>query len=102
MIWFGVMIAMNLQDLVPDTSLRLRAVLSSGCPRRPEVKTGDIYRGVLPFIGIQALGLLLVIVFPGTGHIADLICLLRRAAGLETSSDPGASLSIEGAVTSSW
>ncbi|MDB4736557.1 TRAP transporter large permease subunit, partial [Planctomycetota bacterium] len=30
----------------------------------PEVKTGDIYRGVLPFIGIQALGLLLVIVFP--------------------------------------
>ncbi|MCK6506576.1 C4-dicarboxylate ABC transporter, partial [Myxococcota bacterium] len=30
----------------------------------PELKTTEIYRGVLPFIGIQVLALLLVILFP--------------------------------------
>lgn len=30
----------------------------------PELKTTEIYRGVLPFIGIQVVGLLLVILFP--------------------------------------
>ena len=62
MIWFGVMIAMNLQTLLtPPFGFALfyrRGVAP------PEVRTGDIYRGVLPFIGIQALGLVLVILFP--------------------------------------
>jgi TRAP-type mannitol/chloroaromatic compound transport system permease large subunit len=30
----------------------------------PEIKTTDIYRGVLPFIGIQVVGLVLIILFP--------------------------------------
>jgi TRAP-type mannitol/chloroaromatic compound transport system permease large subunit len=30
----------------------------------PQITTGDIYRGVLPYIGIQALGLVLVMIFP--------------------------------------
>ena len=57
------MIAMNLQTsfLTPPFGFAL-FYLRGVAP--PEVKTGDIYRGVLPFIGIQALGLLLVIVFP--------------------------------------
>ena len=30
----------------------------------PEIKTQDIYRGVMPFIGIQLAGLGLVMLFP--------------------------------------
>ncbi|MGH8745961.1 MAG: TRAP transporter large permease subunit, partial [Burkholderiales bacterium] len=30
----------------------------------PEVTTGDIYRGVIPFIAVQILGLALVLAFP--------------------------------------
>ncbi|MCG8456802.1 MAG: TRAP transporter large permease subunit, partial [Holophagales bacterium] len=29
-----------------------------------EVKTSQIYRGALPFIGIQVIGLILIILFP--------------------------------------
>ena len=29
-----------------------------------EVTTADIYKGAIPFIGIQAVGLLLIILFP--------------------------------------
>ncbi len=62
--WFGVMIAMNLQMsfLTPPFGFSL-FYLKGACP--PEIQTTDIYRGVLPFIGFQALGLLLVILFPG-------------------------------------
>jgi TRAP-type mannitol/chloroaromatic compound transport system permease large subunit len=31
----------------------------------PEVTTAAIYRGAVPFIAIQAVGLLLIILFPG-------------------------------------
>jgi TRAP-type mannitol/chloroaromatic compound transport system permease large subunit len=34
-------------------------------PAPPEVKTGDIYRGVVPFVILQLLALLLVFLFPG-------------------------------------
>jgi TRAP-type mannitol/chloroaromatic compound transport system permease large subunit len=30
----------------------------------PEIKTADIYRGVLPFIGLQLIGLTLIIAYP--------------------------------------
>lgn len=53
-VWFGVMIAINLQTsfLTPPFGFSL-FYLKSVCP--PEVKTSDIYRGVLPFIAIQAV-----------------------------------------------
>ncbi|MGK0481044.1 MAG: tripartite ATP-independent transporter DctM subunit [Planctomycetota bacterium] len=63
MIWFGVMIAMNLQTsfLTPPFGFAL-FYLRSVTP--DEVPTSTIYRGVVPFIAIQAIGLVLVIVFP--------------------------------------
>jgi len=63
MIWFGVMLAMNLQTsfLTPPFGFAL-FYLRSVTPK--EVPTATIYRGVLPFIGIQVIGLVLVIVFP--------------------------------------
>ncbi len=62
-IWFGVLIAMNLQTsfLTPPFGFAL-FYLRGVAP--PEVKTADIYRGVLPFIGIQIFALSMVFFFP--------------------------------------
>jgi tripartite ATP-independent transporter DctM subunit len=63
MVWFGVMIGMNLQTsfLTPPFGFAL-FYLRGVAP--PQVKTTDIYRGAIPFIGIQLIGLLLIILFP--------------------------------------
>lgn len=61
--WFGVMIAMNLQTsfLTPPFGFAL-FYLKGVSP--PEVQTGHLYRGVIPFILIQVVALGLVIAFP--------------------------------------
>jgi TRAP-type mannitol/chloroaromatic compound transport system permease large subunit len=62
-VWFGVLIAMNLQTsfLTPPFGFAL-FYLRGVAP--PEVRTLDIYRGVLPFIAIQLIALALVFSFP--------------------------------------
>ncbi|MEZ4417566.1 MAG: TRAP transporter large permease subunit [Gemmatimonadota bacterium] len=64
LVWFGVMIGMNLQTsfLTPPFGFAL-FYLRGVAP--PEVTTRDLYRSVIPFIGIQVIGLLLIILFPG-------------------------------------
>lgn len=71
MVWFGVMIGMNLQTsfLTPPFGFAL-FYLRGVAP--PEVRTSDIYRGVLPFIAIQLVGLGLVVMFP------ELVRVLQR------------------------
>jgi len=68
MIWFGIMIAMNLQTsfLTPPFGFSL-FYLRGVAP--PAITTGQMYHGVLPFIAIQLIGLLLVIVFPDIVHL---------------------------------
>jgi len=63
LIWFGVMIAMNLQTsfLTPPFGFAL-FYLRGVAP--PEITTAQIYRGSVPFIAIQGIGLLLIILFP--------------------------------------
>ncbi len=63
-LWFAILIAMNLQSsfLTPPFGFSL-FYLKGVCP--PEVSTIDIYRGVIPFIFIQAVVLVSIIVFPG-------------------------------------
>ncbi|MCB1856959.1 MAG: TRAP transporter large permease subunit [Gammaproteobacteria bacterium] len=63
LVWFGVMIGMNLQTsfLTPPFGFSL-FYLRGVAP--PEVKTGHIYQGAIPFIGIQIIGLLLLFYFP--------------------------------------
>ena len=63
MVWFGVLLGMNLQMsfLTPPFGFSL-FYLRGVAP--PEMKTSEIYRGVLPFIAIQAVGLALVWMFP--------------------------------------
>ena len=70
MVWFGVLLGMNLQTsfLTPPFGFSL-FYLRGVAPR--EVPTSAIYRGALPFIGIQLVGLTIVALFPGivTGMI---------------------------------
>jgi tripartite ATP-independent transporter DctM subunit len=63
LVWFGVMIGMNLQTsfLTPPFGFSL-FYLRGVAP--PEVTTGQIYRGAVPFIVIQLIGLLLILQFP--------------------------------------
>lgn len=63
-LWFAILIAMNLQTsfLTPPFGFSL-FYLKGVSP--PEVRTVDIYRGVLPFIFIQVAVLVSIVVFPG-------------------------------------
>ncbi len=63
MIWFGVMIGMNLQTsfLTPPFGFAL-FYLRGVAP--PSLSTADIYRGAVPFILIQLVGLFVVVLFP--------------------------------------
>ena len=63
-IWLGIMIAINLQTsfLTPPFGFAL-FYLRGVAP--PEIKTTDIYRGVIPFVVIQLFALLLIALWPG-------------------------------------
>jgi tripartite ATP-independent transporter DctM subunit len=62
-VWLGIMIAVNLQTsfLTPPFGFAL-FYLRGVAPAT--VTTGQIYRGVIPFVGIQLLALLLLAAFP--------------------------------------
>lgn len=62
-VWLGIMIAINLQTsfLTPPFGFAL-FYLRGVAP--PEVTTGQIYRGVIPFVGIQILALIILAIFP--------------------------------------
>ncbi len=63
MVWLGVMLGMNLQTsfLTPPFGFAL-FYLRGVAPK--EVTTTDIYKGAIPFIGIQVLALLLIMLYP--------------------------------------
>jgi TRAP-type mannitol/chloroaromatic compound transport system permease large subunit len=63
LLWFGIILAMNLQTsfLTPPFGFAL-FYLRGVAP--PEVKTTDMYWGVVPFIIVQILVLIAVIAFP--------------------------------------
>jgi tripartite ATP-independent transporter DctM subunit len=62
-VWLGIMIAINLQTsfLTPPFGFAL-FYLRGVAP--PEVKTSAMYRGVMPFVGLQLLMLILLAVWP--------------------------------------
>ena len=62
-LWFGVLIMVNMQCawLTPPYGFNLFYVRAI-TPK--EISTGDIYRSVVPFIGLQLVCLLLVMFFP--------------------------------------
>jgi len=62
-IWFCIVLMVNLQMgfLTPPFGFNL-FYLRAVAP--PDVTMGDIYRSVIPFVALQAVGLALVIFFP--------------------------------------
>ena len=62
--WFGMLVAVNLQVsfLSPPFGYALFFMKSL---KLPGVTLGDIYKGSLPFIGLQMVGLVLIAMFPG-------------------------------------
>jgi tripartite ATP-independent transporter DctM subunit len=62
-LWFGLLICLNLQMsfLTPPFAYAIFFV-KGAAPK--EVKTWDIYRGVIPFVILQAVAVFLCIVFP--------------------------------------
>ncbi|WP_294607359.1 TRAP transporter large permease [uncultured Roseovarius sp.] len=62
-IWLGILLAINLQTsfLTPPFGFSL-FYLRAAAPK--EIATGQIYQGVVPFIALQAVGILLVWAMP--------------------------------------
>ncbi len=74
--WFAILIAMNLQTsfLTPPFGFSL-FYLNGVCP--PQVRTVDIYKGVMPFIIIQVMVLVSLVIFP------KLVWFVMRNGGQE-------------------
>jgi tripartite ATP-independent transporter DctM subunit len=64
LVWFTILFAVCLQTsfLTPPVGFAIFYVKGI-CP--PEINVTDIYKGVMPFIVLQLLGLMLVFFFPG-------------------------------------
>ena len=62
-LWFGMLVCVNLQMsfLTPPFAYAI-FFLKGSAP--PEISTWDIYRGVIPFVILQAVGLFLCVVYP--------------------------------------
>ena len=62
-LWFGILFVVNMEMafLTPPFGLNL-FFLKGVAP--PDVSMGDIYRSIMPFVVLQALGLVFVMVFP--------------------------------------
>lgn len=63
LLWIGILIAMNLQTsfLTPPFGFSL-FYLKGVAP--PEITTAHIYKGIIPFIAIQVICLLIVVIWP--------------------------------------
>ena len=67
-VWFAILIALNLQAsfLTPPFGFALFYLKGASGNL---VTTGEIYRGVIPFIGLQLLALLIIVLFPDLIYI---------------------------------
>ena len=60
--WFGILVAVNLQTAWLSPPVAMSAYFLKGVV--PEWELGDIYKGMLQFMGLQLVVLLLIIAFP--------------------------------------
>ena len=62
-LWFALLVCVNLQMsfLTPPFAYAIFFVKGAA---PPEITTWDIYRGVVPFVSLQALGLFICVVYP--------------------------------------
>jgi len=62
LIWFGILVAVNLQTAWLSPPVALSAYFLKGVVPQWDLK--DIYGGMLQFMVIQLIGLILIIIFP--------------------------------------
>jgi tripartite ATP-independent transporter DctM subunit len=74
MVWVAILIAMNLQTSFLTPPFGWSLIFMKGVAP-PDISTLDIYKGAVPFVIIQLLALLLIIIFPG------IVLWLPRAIG---------------------
>ncbi len=93
LVWFSVMMAINLNMafISPPVGFSL-FYLQSVAP--PEVKTIDIHKGALPFMGLQVVALVIVAIFPST---VTWLVDLKKEAGLPDVEAIGAGIKALGA-----
>jgi tripartite ATP-independent transporter DctM subunit len=60
--WFGILVAVNLQTAWLSPPVAMSAYFLKGVV--PQWELGDIYKGMLQFMGLQLLMLVLIIAFP--------------------------------------
>jgi tripartite ATP-independent transporter DctM subunit len=60
--WFGILVAVNLQTAWLSPPVALSAYFLKGVV--PQWDLADIYKGMMQFMGLQLLGLVLIILFP--------------------------------------
>jgi tripartite ATP-independent transporter DctM subunit len=75
LVWFAVLMAVNLNlaFISPPVGFSL-FYLQSVAP--PEVKTAEIHKGAIPFMGVQIIGLIVLTILP------ECVVYLVRASGL--------------------
>ncbi|TQF79871.1 TRAP transporter large permease subunit [Elioraea sp. Yellowstone] len=73
LVWFGVLFVVNMEMayLTPPFGFNLFYIRGVA---PPSVRMVDIYRGVIPFVALQLLGLVIMMIFP------EIILFLPRAA----------------------
>lgn len=74
MVWLAMLICMNLQTSFLTPPFGWALFFLKGCAP-PEVKIERVYKGVMPFIGLQVVGLALLMMFP------DIATWLPKAIG---------------------
>jgi tripartite ATP-independent transporter DctM subunit len=62
-LWYGILVALNLQTAFLSPPVAMAAFYLKGVSP-PEVTLNDIYRGMVPFMALQIVGLVLVFLFP--------------------------------------
>jgi tripartite ATP-independent transporter DctM subunit len=60
--WFGILVAVNLQTAWLSPPVAMSAYFLKGVV--PQWELGDIYKGMMQFMGLQLLGLILIIFIP--------------------------------------
>ena len=62
LVWFGILVAVCLQTAWLSPPVAMSAYFLKGVV--PEWDLGQIYRGMLQFMGLQILGLVIIVAFP--------------------------------------
>jgi len=98
-VWLGIMIGVNLQASFLTPPFGFALFYLRGVAGRL-VRTVDIYRGVVPFVGLQLVGITLLWLAPGMATSLPARLFARQAAVMETDAAGAAPAAATGSPVS--